>query len=296
VHRQPTGGDRYLNGAIEVSAENPGAMRHEAGNRGRSRVAVGVGGPGRDDRNTWPDRTEKRVRRRRAAPVVGDLQEIDLRQTAGQQLGIDGVLDVAGQQDPSAINVSQENDRDVVDPRSRVRRMRRHGAWIRPQDTELEIVDCEVVAGRERAVRGSAPTQCRRPGLVAGTRTQHPRFVDAPNPIAAKEHCQPGDVVFVGMREDDGVEATVPWRQLLIEVHEEAIWVGPAVDQQSRAARALDQDRVALAHVEDRDPSRAVGSVDPREAEAHDGHRQGHCRQNRGPARGRWAGPPLSRC
>ena len=54
-----------------------------------------------------------------------------------------------------------------------------------------------------------------------------------------------------------GVEPPIPRRDPPIELDQEAIGIRPAVDEQSAAARALDQDRVALADIEDRDPGRA---------------------------------------
>jgi hypothetical protein len=69
-------------------------------------------------------------------------------------------------------------------------------------------------------------------------------------------------MILVRMRQHDSVDPPVPWRDPSIELDQEPIGIGPAVDQQSTAPRAFDQDRVALTDVEDRDARHARRTAD----------------------------------
>ena len=116
---------------------------------------------GRDPR---PDRVEERARRRRATAVVGDLEEVDPRQSASQEDRVDPLLDVAGQEEPLAAEGPEQDDRDVVDAGPRVGRFGWDRAAIRPQDLERHVVERERVAGREAPRLGGPPRRARRPG------------------------------------------------------------------------------------------------------------------------------------
>jgi len=71
--------------------------------------------------------------------------------------------------------------------------------------------------------------------------------------VALEEQGESGDVILVWVRQDQGVDASVPRRDAAVEGDEQAVGVRTAVDQQPTAARALDKDRVALSDIEDRD-------------------------------------------
>ena len=66
-------------------------------------------------------------------------------------------------------------------------------------------------------------------------------------------------MVLVGMGQDDEVDPPVPRRHVGVEGDEEAVGVRAAVDEHPRATIAVDEDRIALADVEDGDPQPAVG-------------------------------------
>ena len=103
---------------------------------------------------------------------------------------------------------------------------------------------------------------CRRPWApkpggprrVARPRTAHARLEDLADPVAIEQQRQAGDVVLVRMGQDDGIDPAVPWRDAPVEVDEQPVRVGTAIDQQATAAGTLDEDRVSLADVHDRDP------------------------------------------
>src|SRR4051812_44350773 len=64
------------------------------------------------------------------------------------------------------------------------------------------------------------------------------------------------------MRQHDGVQPPIPRWDVSIELNEDPIGIGTTVHEQAMPRARLDEDRVALADVEHRQPSRVV---DPRE-------------------------------
>jgi hypothetical protein len=62
-------------------------------------MTVGVVRAGRRDGHPRCDGRHERLGRGRAAAVVGDLEQIDLRQSDRQQAWIDPILHVAGQEE-----------------------------------------------------------------------------------------------------------------------------------------------------------------------------------------------------
>ena len=73
-------------------------------------------------------------------------------------------------------------------------------------------------------------------------------------------------MVIMRVRQHDEVDVTVPEWDALVEAPHEQVRVRAAVHEQARAVRGLDEDGVALAHVEDGDPERRCrpeGREDP---------------------------------
>jgi hypothetical protein len=89
-------------------------------------MAVRISPARTDHRHAWLHRFYERIRGSRAAPMVRDLQHIQLialtRDPGGQQLGIDPFLDVAGEDHPACAELNVQNDRHVIDRRSRIGR------------------------------------------------------------------------------------------------------------------------------------------------------------------------------
>jgi hypothetical protein len=63
---------------------------------------------------------------------MGDLEELDRGQASRQELRIDPLLDVAGQQEAVRSEGAEEDDRDVVDAGAAVRWVLRHPTGIGP--------------------------------------------------------------------------------------------------------------------------------------------------------------------
>ncbi len=209
--------------------------------------------------------------------MVGDLQELDARQAASQELGIDLLLDVAGKQEAVRAEAAEQNDRNVVDRRSAVGRMLGHAPRVRPQDPELDLVQPEPIAGRQGPMWRRGSVKRRRPGLVARTRADHARLVHAPDPVAAEETGEPGDMILVRVRQDQDVDPPIPGRQPLVELPHEPVGVRSAVDEEPPAGAALDEDPIALADIENRDADDPARSFGDREAE---GDRRRHERDS----------------
>ncbi len=186
---------------------------------------------------------------------MGDLEQIEPGQTGGDQPRVDAILDVTGQQEAVPPDRSQEHDRDVVDAGPTVRWFERGFTWDRPEHRHRDLVDRQAVAGDQapplRGVRACKPLE---PGRIPGTRAARAGLEHLPNPIALKEPRQAGDVVFVRMRQDDRVDAAIPRRQPTIEGDQQPGRIRSTIHEQPAAVRTLDQDRVALTHVQHGDP------------------------------------------
>ncbi|MEJ7747913.1 MAG: hypothetical protein WKF56_01340, partial [Candidatus Limnocylindrales bacterium] len=61
-------------------------------------------------------------------------------------------------------------------------------------------------------------------------------------------------MVLVWVRQDDGVESSIPGRDPAVEIDEQTTRVRTAVDEDAAATRTLDEDRVTLSHIENGDP------------------------------------------
>ena len=201
--------------------------------------------------------------------MVGDLQDVDSRVTSGaqpsvEQLRIDVLLDVPGEQHAALAGTDVENDRDVVDALAAVGRHRGDAARKRPEDAETCLVDGQPIAGDEALRNHAAPRELRRERRVAGTWSAHPGFRDRSDPVSGQEEREATGVVLVWVRQHGEVEAPVPRREPRVEKREEPVRVRPCVDEHPGAAPSLEQHRVPLADVEDRktDPSVGAGGCD----------------------------------
>jgi hypothetical protein len=186
---------------------------------------------------------------------MGDLEEVDVRQVILQERWIDALLDVAHEQHTTVTDLAEQHDRHVVDPRAAVGRRRRDLAADRPQDAQADVVDVEAIIGREtQPDRRTRSSQVAQPCRIARSRAAHPRLEHPTDLVALEQQRETGDVVLVRMAEDDGVDPPVPGRDAGVEDDHQAVRIGAAVDEQTASARTLDEDGVALADVEDRDP------------------------------------------
>jgi hypothetical protein len=249
-------------------------------------MSVWIAGPSGGDSDPGAHRVDEGVGRRGPATVMGDLQEVEPRQSPGQQAWIDVLLDVAGQQEAALTDRPQKHDRHVVDARPGVGRLGRDLAADRPEDTQTDLVDRQPVAGRDREMGWRADlAETIEPCGVARPRAAHTRFEHPPDAVAREQQREPSNVVLVGMGQDDHVDPAIPRRDAPVELDEQPIRVRSAVDQQSTAARALDEDRIALADVEDRDPGDAGRPRDrdrPGHGDRDDQPERGHAECSRG--------------
>lgn len=189
---------------------------------------------------------------------------------AGEQDRIDRLLDVTGEQEPAAGDLAEQDDRHVVDARSRVGRLLRYAAGRRPQDAQVDLVDPKPVArGEQASVRRVGTCQLCGERGEPRSRPTHAGLENAPDLVPVEQERDTGDVILVRMGDHDHVESPIPRRQAGVERAEQPVRVRPAVDEQPAAAAALDEDRVSLADVEDRDARRGRRGPDRRDR----GHR-----------------------
>ena len=142
----------------------------------------------------------------------------------------------------------------------------------------------EISSRRRRApvasvALGGPCIEGRIPGGPPRSRPVHAGFEHPPNPVPLQHPHQARDVILVGMGQHDDVDPPVPGRDALVQGHQEAVRVRPAIDQHARTAPALDQDRVALPHVEHHEPRRAPGDIGHRERGQRNGNRRDAKRQ-----------------
>ncbi len=216
-------------------------------------MPVRVPGAGRGDGDSGPDRIDERLGRRRPAAVVGDLEQVDMRQAVGQQRRVDAFLDVAHQQEAARTDLAEEDHRDVVDAGAAIRRDCRDLPADRPQHVQVDLVDGEPVAGGQAEPdRRAGSRELAQPGGVAGARPAHPRFEDAADVVALEEQRESGHVILVRVGQDQGVDPPIPRRDAAVERDQQPVGIRTTVDEQPATVRALDEDRVALPDVEDR--------------------------------------------
>ena len=262
AHADSSRAERHDHAPVAVGPEHVRPTFLQPGERGRRRMAVAVPGPGRCNRDRGTDGVEERVGGRRPAAVVGDLEQVDPGDRLAQ-VRVDLLLDVAGQQEPSALDRTEQHDRHVVDAAPGVGRLGRDLAAARPQDLETDLVDRHPVTRRKQhGGRAPDPRQLGGPGRIPGTRAAHAGLEDLFDPVPAEQQREARDVVLVRVGQHDRVEPAIPGRDQAVELDEQAIGIRAAVDQEAPAVGALDENRVALADIEDGDGRRSCGSLD----------------------------------
>ena len=112
-------------------------------------MTVWVAGPGRRDGDRGPHRIDECLRRGGPAAVMRHLEEVDAGKALGQERRVDAFLDITHQQEPARPDVTEKHDRHVVDARPAIRGRRGHLAADRPQDPQVDLVDCDAVARGE---------------------------------------------------------------------------------------------------------------------------------------------------
>jgi hypothetical protein len=224
--------------------------------------------------------------------VVCDLEHIDVRESARKEQRIDILLDVTGQQEASPRHRAEQHDRHAIDRRTVARRLARDVVALRPDRDEGDLVHPQAVAGGDgEAARCTRPRQPRVPRLVGGTGPTHAWLEHRPDAVAVQQQDQAGHMVLVRMGQHDRVDPPVPRGHPAVELLEEAIRVGPAVDKQPPATRALDEDGVALAHIEHGQagytrPPAGDDRTGQRDGDHQDGDGRLHARRD--PRRRRW--------
>ena len=244
-----------------VRPQDPRTGGGEPLERSAGRMTVRVPDPGGRHGDPWPDRIDERLRGGRPAAVMGHLEQIHARQVRSEEYRVDLLLDVAHQQESPAAHTAIEDHRHVVDPGATVGWVERNAAADRPEHPHRDLVHRQAIAGGDPgSLRSAAARELAQPRGIPWPRPAHSWFEHAVHVIPGEEEGESGHVVLVGVRKDDRVDPPVPGWKPSIQGDQQAVRVGSAVDQQSPAARPLDKDGIALADIEDRDPSGAARS------------------------------------
>lgn len=164
----------------------------------------------------------------------------------------------------------EEDDRDVVDPGAAVRRPLGHPAGIRPEDAEADVVHREAIAGREDPTLDAPAGEVGVERRIAGSRPDHAGLEHPLHRVPAQQGRQPGGVILMRVAEDHDVDSPIPRRQRLVQRHEQAPGIRSAIHEEASTALTLQEDRIALPDVENREPGDPVWSVGSGDGEGDD--------------------------
>lgn len=258
-HRPGSPVERGDDRAVEVGSVDPCTDRLETRERLGGRMAVRVVAADGDEREGRMRRRQERGGRRGPTAVVRDLQQVHRRQPSLEKGWIDALLGVTGEEDAGRADGPKQDERAVVDLGPRLGSDRRDGPAVWPEDLELDRVQFDPVARPERLHQLPPLGELGPERLVTRPRTGHPGPEDPVDAVPLEQGRQATDVILVRVGDDDQVEMAIPGRHPGIECDEQPLRVGAAVHEQSAASIALDEDRVALPHVEGDDPDSSVG-------------------------------------
>ncbi len=249
--------------AIQIGPEDFGTRCLEALDGPLTGMTVVVVAADADSRDTWSQGVHEALGRRRAAAVVGNLQEVEaraaLRDAGSEQPRIDVILDVTREQEAALPEPQIEDERGIVDGASTARRALRQRPCRWPEDMDGGAVKPDLVALREDCRVVPATLQLTAIRGIAGTVAVHPVLRDSGDGIPLEQQRQTSHVILVRVGQDDQIETPVPRRKARVERGQKLVRIRASVDQQPPAARPLEQQRIALADIQDRDPEASVG-------------------------------------
>ena len=200
--------------------------------------------------------------------MVTDLQEVDrVQQATRDESGFDRCLGIASQEGAELAERELEDDRSVVDVPFGQGSRRIGLRWIQDADRCRGIQSHLLPCAGEMDWDVGGLRIAEKAG-VRGILEADPRVQHRTDPEAVEHLHQPGDVVLVRMAEHEQIDSARVERQVRADPTQRELGIGTAVDEHRRAARRLDEDRVALADVEHGDMQhsvRAVGDGDDEE-------------------------------
>lgn len=235
-HGQPFRLEAHDDSTVAVGPQDTCARSRQSIQRDPGGVAVRIACAGRRDRNRRLHRVDERLGRCRSAAMVRNLEQVDTRQSRGEQLGVDGLLDVTHQEKSTGPDLSEKHDRHVVDAGAAVGWLERDLASSWPEHPERDLVHGQPVAGGDPcADRRTAAGQLPQPRAIPRTGSAHAGLHNPLDAVPLEEQRESGHMILVRMREDDRIDPSIPWRDALVERHEQPVRIRPTVDQQSSA-------------------------------------------------------------
>lgn len=238
-------------------------------------MAIVVVGTHADQRDARVERVEQRLGGRRAAAVVCDLQDVELRsqpprESSGEQLRIDLFLGIAREEHVACTKVQLEYDRRVVDVLAAARWVTWHLAGERPLDVEPRPVKPQPVAGRDHPRRATLGRQLSPVSGVTGAGPKHAVLDHLADLVSRQQQRQARDMVLVRVCQHNDIEPAVPCWDALVEEREQAVGIGAGIDQHPATAWALKKNGVTLTNVEHRhvQPTVRLAAADQHEQHA----------------------------
>ena len=194
--------------------------------------------------------------------MVRHLQHVQrpsvARYPGSQQLRVDLLFDIPCEHEPAAAESDIEHDRHVVDARACVSWAERDASREWPVDVHAHSVEPHHVAGGYHATFAAQVHHATAIGRVTGTGPDHARLHDLRYAIAVQDRRESGHVIFVRVREHHEIEPTIPGRDALVEQRDEPVRIGARVDEGATTVGSLEQDRIALADIQNRHVQSAV--------------------------------------
>jgi hypothetical protein len=192
--------------------------------------------------------------------MVADLEHVDRRdQPALDEQPLDRRLRVAGQQRRESAVAHERDDRAIVDVAFGQRQ--ECIGFGRVDDLEAGgCVEVEDRAGTGQSELGLGLDAGIGQELVVGmVVVADARVEHRVDPVAGQHMDQPGHMILVRMAEEHELDAASEEGERSTHAPQRELGVGPAVDERGGTGRCLDEDRVALADVQDGQVQAPVG-------------------------------------
>jgi hypothetical protein len=203
---------------------------------------------------------------------MADLEDVDrVEQSALAEQRLDGCLGISGEERAEAAEAQQAHDRGVVDVALEQGSGGIGGGWV-PDGQGRLGVDVQDIPGSWLAVGAPRfPARQVEEAGVGRVGVTAAGIEDARDREAAEDVRQPPDVIQVRVGQDHGVDLALPPGERGAEATKGDVRVGPAVDEERRAAGCHDQEPIALADVKHHQVEAAVWlGGDRRQRERHD--------------------------
>lgn len=202
---------------------------------------------------------------------MSDLEQVhDRKDAASDEHCLDRRLGVAGEEGGEPTVAQDHHHRAVVDVALGERRGRIGLGGIEDLDRRRGIEREDRAGSRERAGQDRLGGSIGEQAVMRRVLEPDPGVKERADLESVEGVDQPRDVVLVWVAEHHHADPSRVERQVRTNPTQRELRIGTAVDEHGRAGRRLDQDRVALADVEDGDVEPTVGPRRDGDGDEHD--------------------------